>query len=236
MKLLNNRVEVSAMKYIGIVLLFFVLNACNKHDIETYDVDSRFLYIPNEEGIDTLFVSFAHHLGTDEYAVPFEVWMIGERCDRDLIYKVGVVDSLTTALPEDYALPERMFMPAGQLIDTLWVTLKKSEKLKTQTLKLMLKIEDNENFKVGYANALTAKITYNDQMSKPLWWDDDMTNNFLGTYSDKKYTEFFKCTGVSDLTEMPAWEKRKLVLEFREYIEKNNITEENGDPMTVVAY
>lgn len=221
-------------KYIVLALLAAVLFSCNKDDIEGYDA-GRFLYISDSLEMDTAFVSFKHHLGSDSYKVPFEVRMIGSVSDRNLSYKIEVVDSLTSASAEDYRLPEPVFA-AGRNRDTLWIEILNTPHLATETIKLTVRLVDNENFRVGYYNKLTASVLFNNQMSQPTWWNEDITNLFLGTYSEEKYLAFYACTGISDLTGLPFWRLRQLTLEFRKYIEEHDLREKNGEPMTVVAY
>lgn len=224
------------MKYIVLICFCLALASCDKEGTGMYDAAQRFIYIPDSAGMDTAFVSFKHHPGVDTYRVPFEIRLIGEKAGQDLSYGLMVVDSLTTAAAAEYKLPEHPLFGSGKYRDTLWIELLKTERLQTQEVRLVVMLVPNENFEAGYSDRLTASVTFNDMMSQPLWWDDYITINFLGEYSEKKYMEFFTCTGVSDLTDMPAWKIRQLILEFREYIEKNKITEANGEPMVVVAY
>lgn len=221
-------------KYIVLALFASLFFACNKDDIEGYDA-GRFLFIPDSLGMDTAFVSFKHHLGEDTYRVPFQVRMLGLASGEALNYAIEVVDSLTTATAEDYRLPDPVFA-AGRNRDTFWIEIRNTPHLATETVKLVVRLVENENFGVGYYDRLTAAVTFNNQMSKPLWWDENITNLFLGTYSEEKYLAFYECTGLTDLTDLPYWRLRQLTLEFRKYIEEHHLTEKNGEPMTVVAY
>lgn len=221
-------------KYILLVLLASAFFACNRDDIEAYE-SGRFLYIPDSLEMNSAFVSFKHHLGKDSYKVPFIVRMIGSVSTENLPYEIEVIDSLTTAAPEDYSWTAPVF-GAGRNRDTLWLEIHNTAHLNTETVRLEVRLVENENFRIGYYDRLTAGVSFNNQMSQPLWWDENITNLFLGTYSEEKYLAFYACTGVSDLTDLPFWRLRQLTLEFRAYIEKHGLTEKNGEPMTVVAY
>ena len=73
-------------------------------------------------------------------------------------------------------------------------------------------------------------------ISQPDWWNQDFADAFLGTYSNKKYEEFIKATGVSDLSEMDNSEISALCREFVYYLREqrdkgNEIREEDGSSM-----
>lgn len=222
-------------RYILLGILFCTLFACTEDNIPVYETD-RFLYIADSAGIDTAQVSFKHYFGVNTLRIPFQVRLIGDIYEEDRSYRIEVVDSLTSALPGDYELPEPPLFRAGKWRDTLWVTIKNNDRLKTEMPRLMIRLVANENFGVGFADRLTASLRFSDQTSKPAWWDKDITRNFLGEYSEEKFLAFYACTGISDLTGYPAWQKRQLTLQFRDYIEKHHLTEKDGRPMTVVAY
>ena len=50
---------------------------------------------------------------------------------------------------------------------------------------------------------------------------------YLGTFSKKKFQEFVKCTGVSDLTDVEMSVVRMLALKFKAYVEENDIIDVN---------
>lgn len=84
--------------------------------------------------------------------------------------------------------------------------------------------------------SVTAKVTFSDNISKPEWWDDRITNHFLGEYSNAKYSYFIMSTGISDLSDLDFTELRKLALEFKsDLLLHPEWTEENGDPIIVAV-
>lgn len=222
-------------RYILAVLFIGLMFACHYDEVEVYDA-GRLIFISDSAGIDTTKTSFKHHLGEDSYSVPFHVHMIGEKSDTDLEYRLEVIDSLTTALPAEYELPQPALLRKERFRDTLWIKLKKTDRLATETVRLVVQLAENQNFRLGYTDKLTASVTFNDQMSRPEWWNNDIIQNFLGAYSDEKYLAFYECTGLDDLKGYAAWEIRQFTLIFKKYIEDHNLTEKDGSPMTVVAY
>ena len=71
------------------------------------------------------------------------------------------------------------------------------------------------------------KITFNNVFSQPLWWKGKIQTLYLGTFSKKKFQEFVKCTGVSDLTDVEMSVVRMLALKFKAYVEENDIIDVN---------
>lgn len=99
---------------------------------------------------------------------------------EDLGYKVEVVDSLTTALPEDYEMPEGVFH-SGKTLDTLRIRCKNVRaELKTQQVYVTFKIVANENFTPGLAGKHMVRVIFNNIESKPLWWNGDLENSYSG--------------------------------------------------------
>lgn len=111
---------------------------------------------------------------------------------------------------------------------------------------LTIRLIPNENFGIAEymgqsddtwtTESVTAKVTFSDNISKPEWWDDRITNHFLGEYSNAKYSYFIMSTGISDLSDLDFTELRKLALEFKsDLLLHPEWTEENGDPIIVAV-
>ena len=138
-------------------------------------------------------------------------------------YRVSVVDTGTTALPEEYVLDLEPEFGANQLKDTLYVVLKKTERLSDGPVTLMIKLEEGNGFIPGLSRNRTVKVHFNNVESKPLWWEGDIISVYLGEYSPEKYKHFLIATQI-DATEIPVLLKenptklRLLALEFKDYL------------------
>lgn len=146
-------------------------------------------------------------------------------------------DKIKNADQKNYHLPDNPMFKAGLSNDTLEVVLLKTEDLK-ENVKLCLKILPNEYFEGSIPEYEQIKIVFNNIISKPLWWTNDVTKLYLGTYSRKKYEEFVKCTNISDFGKLSTAEKRQYALTFKYYIAVNNVMDKNDTtgeefPMTV---
>ena len=214
---------------IYICLILAGICACNTDEVEVYS-SARYLFFPDSsKGLDSVKFSFYHYPGATTHEVSFYVALTGLPLTEDLGYKVEVVDSLTTALPEDYEMPEGVFH-SGKTLDTLRIRCKNVRaELKTQQVYVTFKIVANENFTPGLAGKHMVRVIFNNIESKPLWGNGDLEKFVLGEYYPEKFEHFVIATGVNDLTGVSLSEARELAMEFKVYLIKNNIMGKDGE-------
>ena len=208
--------------YITIIAIVFALFSCSEKETMTYQSE-RYLYFTTSLDSADLSVSFSHYPTSDEYKAGFEVNLMGNLLTKKANYRVSVVDTGTTALPEEYVLDLEPEFGANQLKDTLYVVLKKTERLSDGPVTLMIKLEEGNGFIPGLSRNRTVKVHFNNVESKPLWWEGDIISVYLGEYSPEKYKHFLIATQI-DATEIPVLLKenptklRLLALEFKDYL------------------
>lgn len=220
-------------KYILLALLPLCLCACSEDGIKPYN-GGQYLYFnqfkDNEEEV--INVSFNNYPANDEVVVKIGLALIGKPFEKDTPYKLVVVNEevkdgeTPNALPENYRLPESPVFKAGVSEDVLEVTLVKTDNLK-EDVRLCLRLESNEYFTGSMPRFDQIEIVFNNVVSKPLWWNNEVTKLFLGTYSRKKYVEFAAFSGVSDFGALSTAEKRQVSLDFKYYVAANNIMDKN---------
>ena len=208
--------------YITIIAIVFALFSCSEKETMTYQSE-RYLYFTTSLDSADLSVSFSHYPTSDEYKAGFEVNLMGNLLTEKANYRVSVVDTGTTALLEEYVLDLEPEFGANQLKDTLYVVLKKTERLSDGPVTLMIKLEEGNGFIPGLSRNRTVKVHFNNVESKPLWWEGDIISVYLGEYSPEKYKHFLIATQI-DATEIPVLLKenptklRLLALEFKDYL------------------
>lgn len=203
--------------------------ACNTDEVEVYS-STRYLFFPDSsKGLDSVKFSFSHYPGETTHDASFYIALTGIPTTEDLEYKLEVVDSLTTAQPEDYDIPVGLVFPAGKTIDILKIRCNNvRQTLETQQVQVTFKIVANENFSPGLAGKQMIRVIFNNIESQPLWWTGDLEKFILGTYSPRKFEYFVLATGVNDLTGVSLSEARELAMEFKVYLIENNIMEDDG--------
>ncbi len=212
------------IRYILLIAIFFSFFACSEDEFKKYDT-GHYLFFTTKNGVDTAKFSFTHFPLEEEHAVRFEINLIGDPLESDIEYAVRVVDSLTTAGQDQYKISTSIFR-ANQTKDTLVITCVKTEDLENDVT-LVLALEANDYFQPGLFGKRQVKITFNNVFSQPLWWKGKIQTLYLGTFSKKKFQEFVKCTGVSDLTDVEMSVVRMLALKFKAYVEENDIIDVN---------
>ena len=202
--------------------LGLAFTACSEEDVPLYDTENaNFIeFVGATE--DTTAFSFMFHPevaagGTYDLAIPVKI--LGLAKDKDRLYTVTVVDTLTTAeAGKHYTMPEKAIFRAGMYEDTLFVKLHRTADLKTNVVSLGIRIENNSEFYAGQPEYRESIWNISDKIAQPEWWNSNVRNYFLGDYSDKKYELLIKVTGVSDWTDLDDNERRVLALQFKRWL------------------
>lgn len=203
------------MKKIKLILFCLVginIASCKKDGLQFFD-ESNYLYIDLVKDAALPFPQRSFTFTFDspdvmEKSFQIPVKFAGRTATADRTFKISLVDSLTTAVNgTDFEIsPDNQKIEAGQKAGYITVKLKRTEKMKTATFNLVLKIEDNENFKPGHLPLV--KVMVSDRLIKPEWWLASH-NRFLGNYSDLKcrlWLEFMKVSDGSDPWGIPYYQ------------------------------
>ena len=240
---MKNRNIIEVLLFGCIFLMALSFQSCDKQEIETYDAEhalffERWKRVGVEDvRIDTVGYSFSHYVGETELVHDFKINLIGDLLTEDMEYRVIVVDSLTTALPEQYTLPDPPIFHKGQATDVLSVVLHRKPSLKDKEVRLTLRLVANENFGLGYVTYTEVKIRFNDKNVIPLWWTTEVKEAYLGTYSYKKLETIIAANeGFTTFDGLSDTEKRKIALNTKAYIALHGITEDDNSPMLIPMY
>lgn len=213
-----------------------IFTGCSKEEIKTYNdlTPDRFIQFSTSSAD----VSFFRFPGETEIQYPVVVKSSGFG-NVDMPYSISVVADSTTAASSDYVMPTSFTFLKGNVVDTFYVSLKYSDKLDANKMRLTLKIEENENFKYGESGYLMYDLWFHNNLVKPDWWTSSVTSYYLGTFSELKYKYFLQVTKV-DLDGADNSTIRHYALIFKAWLEEqaaagNPILEANGTPMTVPA-
>ena len=209
---------------------------CREQETPTFTAKSM-LYIQQEdfadgESIDLAHLpkSFASHAGASAMEVSFKVNPIGHVTDYDRPFEVAVVEEETTAEENEYEI-EAPVLKAGEISTDLKIKLFKTPRMDEEKVTLTILLLAGKHFNLGYEDQLTAQVTYDNAPLKPEWWTEFIALCYLGEYTPAKYNAFYNYCGLTDVSDLEPSELRELVLGFKEYIEENGITEEDGSPM-----
>lgn len=241
---------------VALTLGSILLSSCKEQDLQVFGED-KYLYFekfwkdavaPGTEKADSTNVTFFFAKPTDtKVYADLIVCLAGRPLEQDLKFRLHVVDKLTTALPSEYTLEDSYTFrakPVGKrekmIQDTIRIQINKSDRLETlkEGYKLALGIQAENNVKLGQTERTIAIIHITKDPVRPLWWNREIEEGLLGTYSTKKYRLFLENVPGADLintnfiVDHPD-EVRKMVLAFKKWLVANPQTEEDGTPMTV---
>lgn len=220
---------------IGWLILCGCILGCHEEDIPKY-YGSNHIQFVKDLTKDSTTVSFLYAPEATELDSFLIVKMTGRPYLQDMEYKISV-DRKFTDMEEGthYKLPENTFFKTGQLRDTLPITFYRTEEMKKKAFRLVLRVETNETFLTGQTEYCYKVFVVHDMISQPGWWTKEVTDFYLGTYSDTRYRYFLEATEGVDLTKATTSEIRAYALMFKYWIERQDkpITEDNGDKITL---
>lgn len=218
--------------------------ACSEQDVEKFDLSKHYLYVYPKQGLDkdSTFMTFKHYVDITEREITFPVHLLGQMLEKDATYRLEIVDDETTALESDYRVDLEQTFHAGLWVDSVRITVLKTPHLQTDNVCVTLRLVPNETFGVadnmadlgdvnpGLVAASSVKMTvaFNDKISKPDWWTEDVEKRFLGEYSDIKYERFIEATDGegADLSDKSETERRILLKQFKDKLD----SVQPGDP------
>ncbi len=189
--------------YTGGCLLsaLFALSSCEQ-EIDSFSEQSNFVYFDlpyvlneylvetsnREEGYTYSFEMDDETVTSYTFKVPVNA--ISLPANRDRNYKVQVIAGETTATNEEWdpSCIENNTIKAGELTDTLYIEVQRSQSLRSEWKTISLQIVPNEEFGVGYSNLLTVKLSFSDQVEMPEWWPQ--WQSYLGEYCREKFVKW----------------------------------------------
>ena len=227
------------MKRIYLYLFIFtciLFTACDKEDTTIYGGNTH-LTFSTDISTDSLEISFYFYPGEETLEIPVPLSLQGMPFMEDTPVKL-IVDTVSTAKETNYALPKNPVFHANVVADTLWMELKKTDELESKSYTLVLTLEATRDYQLGPKALRYNKTIFSAIPTRPEWWNNTITNVYLGKYSRKKFELFMQETGVGDITGLSASEIRALALKFKRYLKAQNppiYDEDNEEDMTVTV-
>ena len=223
--------------------------SCKVQEVDVFSAEESYVYfkryIKDKDGknvrVDTAMVSFSHHYGVTKYTQNYYLGLVGQLPTKDLEYNVEVVKDKTTAEPDQYSLPEKLLFKKGLTEDILPITIYKDKINDGDERVLVLRLVESNDLKLALNNPNDSytdiSFRFNNRISKPLWWDETIKGVFFGEYSYKKYVTIIEANpSFTGIEGMSSAEIRQIAINAKDYIKKNNITEDDGSAMEFPIY
>lgn len=223
-------------RYILLFLASCFLMACQKDKIPFYE-DAHHIYMKRVDGTYRIDYSFVYSRGADYAILNLPVTYTGRLYKENVTYGVETVADSTTALSGEYEFAAVQEFRAERYVDTLKVRINNVERLKDVNARLVLRLVSSEGFTASLRDSSCMEIYFTNKIARPDWWNKDVVDFYLGTYSDKKLTEFIKIYSgnFGDLSED---DKLYYAREFKYELDRlaadnKPVFEDNGERMTV---
>lgn len=223
----------------GLTLLL-ACAACKQLEIPTYNdlTQDRYLYFSNAQ-TDVTTISFVKYPGSKTIEFPVSVKASGFS-DTDASYKISFDASESTASASDCSLPSQFVFHGNAVEDSFNLTINYSDKMDNDDIKIVLRIEESDAFKVGPTAYATRVLLVNNKIVKPDWWVSTSpyyATYYFGTYTEKKYRTFLEACKVN-LDNTTRNEIRYYATLFKKYLMDQKaaghpVLEDNGTEMTL---
>lgn len=192
-------------KIIGILFGICLLAGCSKNEVPAYsDLDKVYFYErrPNQfnpsviERAEEMSYSFATKSSTlMEGRLEIKVRLQG-RVDkeRDRVVCAEVIADSTTAVEGTHYRLEEGVIKAGEYEGILPLTFYRTPEMKTEMLRIKLRIADSDDLKAGLEEEAYIRVLVSDILTYPYTWPTPC----FGTYSTNKYQFIIDHFGVSE--------------------------------------
>lgn len=222
-------------------IMFFIggwmlLTACQRESLPFY-AEEHHIYWSYSNAEKRIDYSFVYSRNADEDTLYLPVKYTGRLLDEDAGYGVEVVADSTTALSGEYELPSQPLFRGGRFRDTLQLRIHNTDRLKQTGVRLELRLVSNAVFQASLRDSSVIDIYYTNQISQPLWWNEEVVLYYLGSYSDEKLLEFVKIYS-GDYGALSGDDKLYYARKFKYELERraadhDPVYEKNGELMTV---
>lgn len=148
------------------------------------------------DSLDFTFVKYPESV--TEYNLPVTVYLMGNPANNARTVNLAVNTAKTTAQEKHYAFPEQVVLLAGSFSVTFHVTLKRTDDLQENGVRLYIEIAESSDFKPGVSEENHLLIQWSDVLTRPANWDELV--EFFGTFSIVKYRFIIETTGVTEFS------------------------------------
>ncbi|MDE5610974.1 MAG: DUF4843 domain-containing protein [Odoribacter sp.] len=251
------------MKKIFIVLYVFLVlveTGCHEADYVLFNDIARVQMSGDEEVLydffykdrntvmrDTVYLT-VHTIGDPEGRARRIVLEQIPEYDVDYQYdnKGNLIDSVVTEKPNKAVagvhyvamnseeMQPLLFVAPGAVSVQVPVILLRDASLRTEEVRLCLKLVATEDFQLGEASQLSRTIIFADKLSKPSKWNASIDRYYFGTYSARKHEFMYSVAGEKIDDEWFTW----VMMDFAEltYFKnkfKNALEKYNADPENI---
>lgn len=193
-------------KYFVIILSLMAFFACKKQDTIYYKGGEMLSFYRGRYEVDSTSYTFAFNaLPKDRDTIYLKMRIQGLAQPRARVINVKPGLGTTAVLGTDFLLPE-FKLPADSITINYPVIVLKTEKIKTQSLKIIVEIASSDDLvpgaegrEVGGTYAMNSyKIWFSDKADKPAYWND--IEYYFGAFSSARLRFMISVFGIHDFS------------------------------------
>ena len=148
-------------------------------------------------GTDSMTYTFStSHSDVKQFTVEAEIYVQGKVADAPRNICLKVDESRTTAQTGTYTFPPEVTLKKGEHSVACPIVINRTEEIKDASYRLCIEIAPTGDLKAGVEKESSLTIVWNDMITKPSNWEDDLIE-FFGTYSEVKYRFIISTLGVA---------------------------------------
>jgi hypothetical protein len=195
MKLIVKNIKAALL----VLIASFLFASCAKNKELLFDQSAAIYVSSTPDSAEYSFATSPTTVTLDTVMMNFRI--IGTASNKDREIKL-VPRAISTAKPGYHYNVGKALVKANEYTAEVPVYLYRRAGLKDSTLLVILDIQENADFKIGYPKQLRYKLTISDILTKPAIWDNVWTPYF-GEYSQVKFRFLLTATGRTDWTSYP---------------------------------
>ena len=223
------------MKDIGfIIIMMFLIGACSKSEIETWDAKPRAWFYMADDTTLLLFSSMPEE--TSESIVKIPITMAGKVADVDRNVLVKDLGGSSFNPGSKYEIISAI-IPAGKKKGEMQVKVYKTENLNTANDTLSFEIVSSDEFEAGLEDYLHNAIIVSNSWFKPSWWNWEAESR-LGYYSEKKLEIIYTVLGSEEVFDSGyGWRSDEVsvaVYKLNRYCIDNNVKYHPDDKDVII--
>lgn len=196
--------KILILNILGIFISLLLFISCSEKQIDGFDANECFINF--EKHIHKDMNGEIHEITDKEYEYSFSledesfksydykfvVIIVGAAVGYDRPYTINVIEEKTTAPASIYAYESNRILKAGEVTDTVNVTLYRDPMLKDDAKVLTLGLVANEHFKKGVEHRQYVSLTFADKLLKPDWWNLPIYSRYFGAYYEEVYRKWME--------------------------------------------
>ena len=192
--------------YLTAILLLMSLIACSKQETMYYQGADRISFLLGQYELDSINYSFAFDpIPKEKDTLFLKMRIQGPAQNKDREVSVRAGQGTTAVLNEDFILPP-FTVPAGAITIDYPLILINSEKMKEQSVRIVLEVAESADFlpggtgqEVGGTYAVNSyKVWVSNKPDKPAYWDD--IAYYFGEFSATKLRFMVSTLDISDFS------------------------------------